>query len=186
MKHSVFAKIATLALTLVLVLSLAACGGSDDTSDDTADPAPTEDTTPDDTADTETPEDTGEKFNLMTDITRIDPPELEGTTWNFAGGYLDGEEMDDDDATQTLSLYGGTLQFVFGEDGAMQIVQGGGSLDGVYELLQDDDGSLCVGVTVDNDGQSIPYFCVFSDLGQTVMIALSDDSGLNGLYFVQE
>lgn len=116
----------------------------------------------------------------MTDITRIDPPELEGTTWNFAGGYLDGEEMDDDDATQTLSLYGGTLQFVFGEDGAMQIVQGGGSLDGVYELLQDDDGSLCVGVTVDNDGQSIPYFCVFSDLGQTVMIALSDDSGLNG------
>ena len=62
----------------------------------------------------------------------------------------------------------------------------GGSLDGVYELLQDDDGSLCVGVTVDNDGQSIPYFCVFSDLGQTVMIALSDDSGLNGLYFVQE
>ena len=33
----------------------------------------------------------------------------------------------------------------------------GGSLDGVYELLQDDDGSLCVGVTVDNDGQSIPY-----------------------------
>ena len=147
---------------------------------------PTEDTTPDDTADTETPEDTGEKFNLMTDITRIDPPELEGTTWNFAGGYLDGEEMDDDDATQTLSLYGGTLQFVFGEDGTMQIVQGGGSLDGVYELLQDDDGSLCVGVTVDNDGQSIPYFCVFSDLGQTVMIALSDDSGLNGLYFVQE
>lgn len=94
--------------------------------------------------------------------------------------------MDDDDATQTLSLYGGTLQFVFGEDGAMQIVQGGGSLDGVYELLQDDDGSLCVGVTVDNNGQSIPYFCVFSDLGQTVMIALSDDSGLNGLYFVQE
>ena len=62
----------------------------------------------------------------------------------------------------------------------------GGSLDGVYELLQDDDGSLCVGVTVDNNGQSIPYFCVFSDLGQTVMIALSDDSGLNGLYFVQE
>ena len=45
---------------------------------------------------------------------------------------------------------------------------------------------LCVGVTVDNNGQSIPYFCVFSDLGQTVMIALSDDSGLNGLYFVQE
>ena len=114
---------------------LAACGGSDDTSDDTADPAPTEDTTPDDTADTETPEDTGEKFNLMTDITRIDPPELEGTTWNFAGGYLDGEEMDDDDATQTLSLYGGTLQFVFGEDGAMQIVQGGGSLDGADELF---------------------------------------------------
>ena len=179
-------KFLALLLSLVMVLSLAACGGSDDTSDDTADPAPTEDTTPDDTADTETPEDTGEKFNLMTDITRIDPPELEGTTWNFAGGYLDGEEMDDDDATQTLSLYGGTLQFVFGEDGAMQIVQGGGTLDGVYELLQDDDGSLCVGVTVDNNGQSIPYFCVFSDLGQTVMIALSDDSGLNGLYFVQE
>ena len=56
----------------------------------------------------------------------------------------------------------------------------------VLKVLQDDDGSLCVGVTVDNDGQSIPYFCVFSDLGQTVMIALSDDSGLNGLYFVQE
>ena len=118
-------KFLALLLSLMMVLSLAACGGSDDTSDDTADPAPTEDTTPDDTADTETPEDTGEKFNLMTDITRIDPPELEGTTWNFAGGYLDGEEMDDDDATQTLSLYGGTLQFVFGEDGAMQIVQGG-------------------------------------------------------------
>lgn len=105
-------KFLALLLSLMMVLSLAACGGSDDTSDDTADPAPTEDTTPDDTADTETPEDTGEKFNLMTDITRIDPPELEGTTWNFAGGYLDGEEMDDDDATQTLSLYGGTLQFV--------------------------------------------------------------------------
>ena len=91
-------KFLALLLSLMMVLSLAACGGSDDTSDDTADPAPTEDTTPDDTADTETPEDTGEKFNLMTDITRIDPPELEGTTWNFAGGYLDGEEMDDDDA----------------------------------------------------------------------------------------
>ena len=34
-------KFLALLLSLMMVLSLAACGGSDDTSDDTADPAPT-------------------------------------------------------------------------------------------------------------------------------------------------
>ena len=55
-------------------------------------------------------------------------------------------------------IYGGSLQFVFGEDGSAQMVQGNGTAVGTYEYV---------------------------DTGVS-MVAMRDGNGTNGIYFVQE
>ena len=78
---------------------------------------------------------------------------------------------------------GGKLEIVFSDDGStVQMVQGGGTLDGVCEYHYEDEG---VRLTFDNNGTDLVYACVFADFDGLTMVALSDTSGYNAVYFVQ-
>lgn len=167
-----------LLLSLMLALSLAACGSSK-SADETASTAPetsseaTQSATASDAA-------SGEVLNLW-DLPKTDTPDMSNTTWNLAGGYLSGHEMTQEELDSSLQSYGGKLQFTFDGNGGAKMVQGGGTLSGTYKLL--DDGT--VDVTFDNNGTSLHYGCIFVDMDGLTMIAISDDTGANGIYFVK-
>lgn len=124
-----------------------------------------------------------EAENSLWDLPQAETPDLSNTVWSFAGGYVDGEEMDQAEMDASLAAYGGKLQFTFDAAGGAQMVQGGGTLNGTYQYLEDG----VVGVTFDYEGSELRYACVFSwtDEDELLMIALSDDTGDNGIYFVQ-
>ena len=187
-------KLVGLMLSGMLVLSLAACGGDDaaadsatvstqtevsTTSDTVQEAVTTEEVTVNDTTDSEAADSDGILYHL----TMEEIPDLADTTWDFAGGMIDGTEMTEDEFNTALSsTYGGQLSFVFDGNGNAQMVQGGGSLNGTYEVR--DDG--LVAVVFDNNGSDLIYACFFTDMDGLTMIALSDDSGNNGVYFVQQ
>ena len=110
-------------------------------------------------------------------------PDLSGTEWNFAGGMIDGVEMEEEDLNASLEAYGGTLQIVFGEDGTATMVQGVGNAEGTYEYSDD---NTAIKMTFDFGGTEITYAGFLSEVGDTVtLIAMSDMNGYDGLYFVQ-
>ncbi len=125
--------------------------------------------------------DAGDTFSLW-DMPQAETPDLSGTTWTFAGGYINGVEMTQEDMDASLQAYGGVLQFTFDADGAAHMVQGGGTLDGTYEYR--DDGG--VGVAFDNNGSELRYGCIFTGTDQVAMIAIADEAGANGIYLVQQ
>ena len=173
-------KLVGLMLSSMLALSLTACGGEEAAQDTAA--SQVEVSAPSDTVteavDTESTDSTGVLYGLaMEEI-----PDLADTTWDFAGGMIDGEEISQEDYETTLeTTYGGQLSFVFDGNGNAQMVQGGGSMNGTYEVR--DDG--LVAVVFDNNGSDLIYACFFTDMDGLTMIALSDDTGNNGVYFVQ-
>ena len=184
-------RVLALILGTMLVLSLAACGGSDDAAE--ADTTATEETadTEEDTEDVEeatdeTAEDTefaeGDDGPLWSIDMMTEPVDVADTTWSFTGGCVDGEELTDEEIAASLEQYGGKLEFVFNADGTAKMVQGGGEMDGTYEA-----DSTGYGVYFDNNGSELRYYCAFAqqDDGSGVMIALSDTTGYNGLYFMQ-
>ena len=184
-------KVLALILGTMMVMSLAACGGSDDAAE--TDTTATEETTEtedteevaddtEDTAEAETEFAEGDDGPLWSIDMMTEPVEVAGTTWSFTGGCIDGNELTDEEIAASLEQYGGQLDFVFNEDGTAKMVQGGGEVDGTYE--QDSTG---YGVYFDNNGTELKYYCAFAqqDDGSIVMIALSDSTGYNGLYFMQ-
>ena len=179
-------KLVGLMLSGMLVLSLAACGGDDaaadsttvstqaevsTTSDTVAEEVTTEEVTTEEvTVDDSTDSEEADSDGILYHLTMEEIPDLADTTWDFAGGMIDGTEMTEDEFNTALSsTYGGQLSFVF--DG-----------NGTYEVR--DDG--LVAVVFDNNGSDLIYACFFTDMDGLTMIALSDESGNNGVYFVQQ
>ena len=160
-------KVLALILGTMLVLSLAACGGSEETEE---------------TAETDTEFAEGDDGPLWSIDMMTEPVDVADTTWSFTGGCVDGEELTDEEIAASLEQYGGKLEFVFNADGTAKMVQGGGEMDGTYEA-----DSTGYGVYFDNNGSELRYYCAFAqqDDGSVVMIALSDTTGYNGLYFMQ-
>lgn len=110
-------------------------------------------------------------------------PDLSGSEWSFAGGMIDGTEMEEDDLNATLEAYGGKLQFVFGEDGAVTMVQGGGQAEGTYEYSDD---NTAIKMTLDFEGTEISYAGFLTQVGDNLtLIAMPDMNGYDGLYFIQ-
>ena len=184
-------KLVAVTLGMMLVFSMTACGGSDADSADA--PARTEQAEADEGAedagtDEEVTVEEGTEVNAddeftLWNVVPAETPEIVNTTWSISGGNFEGEEMDQEQLDATLEMYGGQLDFVFGEDGAAQMVQGGGVLEGTYQLLED--GS--VGLVFDNNGEDLPDVCVFTEMNDmTVMVAITDEEGKNGLYFSQQ
>lgn len=118
----------------------------------------------------------------MLDLPGVEGPDVRNTTWSFAGGCEDGVPLTEEGAYAALEAYGGTLQLVFDEEDGVQMVQGGGTLAGTYQTNEDSS----VLLTFDNNGSELVYLCVFADIDGLTMIAVPDDTGLNGLYFVEE
>ena len=109
-------------LALVMALSLVACG-DDTTADD--------DATGDNDTQMEDASGVGEGTPLEAMTFVKVPDDIVGTSWKFAGGFKDGVEMDNDQATATLKAYGGTLQINFLDEANIEFVQGGGVLPGL-------------------------------------------------------
>lgn len=124
-----------------------------------------------------------EQENSLWDLPKMSTPDMSNTVWSFAGGYIDGADMTQAEMDADLAAYGGKLEFAFYADGTAAMVQGGGSLSGTWQYLND--GS--VGVIFDNGGSELRYACIFSqaDDGDLLMIAISDEAGEDGVYFVQ-
>lgn len=108
--------------------------------------------------------------------------DVANTTWNFAGGFIDSVEMTEEEAAASLEMYGGTLQLVFDDGEGVQMVQGGGTLEGRWAYSEDN----TVGVLFELEDGDLFYLCSFAEIdGQVVMVAYSDESGENAIYFVQ-
>ena len=178
------------AMGLVLALSLTACGEEEviveNTNEEVSVAVQTQEATeaPTETV-AETVAETGTEAEggPLLQVAVMEIPDLSGTEWNFAGGMIDGVEMEEEDLNATLETYGGTLQLVFGEDGAVTMVQGGGNAEGTYEYSDD---NTAIKMTLDFGGTEVTYAGFLSEVGDTVtLIAMSDMNGYDGLYFVQ-
>lgn len=168
-------KIISCAMGLMLVLSLAACGGEEVIVENTDAEVTRE-------AATETVSGTEEGGPLL-QLGVVEIPDLSGSVWNLAGGMLDGTEMEQEDLDATLETYGGSLQFVFGDDSTVTMVQGGGQAEGTYEYNED---NTAIQMTLDVDGTEITYNGFLSQVGDTLtLIAMRDMGGYDGLYFIQ-
>lgn len=117
------------------------------------------------------------------ELPRAATPDLSNTTWNFSGGYIDGQEMTQAEMDASLAEYGGKLQFQFDANGGATMIQGGGTVQGTYQYL--DDGS--VGVIFDYNGEELRYACIFgwTEEDELLMVAISNIDGKDGVYFVQ-
>lgn len=114
-------RVLALILGTMLVLSLAACGGSDDAAEAdttaTEEAADTEEDTEDvEEATDETAEDTefaeGDDGPLWSIDMMTEPVDVADTTWSFTGGCVDGEELTDEEIAASLEQYGGKLEFI--------------------------------------------------------------------------
>ena len=110
------------------------------------------------------------------------PEGLAGTGWEFAGGYINGAQMDQDQANNALAQYGGMLQIVFEDETNISMVQGGGTLAGIYGTADD---GLYLSIVFDNAGTDLEYVGLFTDVNGTAVLMLSDTDGLNAIYFTQ-
>ena len=206
---SMMKKLLVLTLSLATALSLAACGGSDSGSGSAApaenvgnvaepvDNADDAEAPVDDADDAEVPADNADdaeapaenvddadaesdgEFTLW-DVDKETVPDMSNTTWSFAGGYVDGREMTEEEISSSLEAYGGVCQFAFDAEGGVQLVQGGGALEGTYEYWEDG-----VAVTFDANGTELKYACIFTDMDGITMIAISDEDGKNAMYLAQ-
>ena len=121
--------------------------------------------------------------NSLWELPQADTPDLSNKVWSFAGGYIDGGEMTQAEMDESLAAYGGTLQFTFDAAGGAKMIQGGGTLNGTYQSL--DDGS--VGVIFAYNGEELRYACLFTwqDEGELPMAANSEAEGDERIYSFQ-
>ena len=182
MKKKTFACV----MGLVLAMSLTACGEEEVVVENTNEEVSVEVQTQEATeapAETVSEADTEAESGPLLQVAVMEIPDLSGTEWSFAGGMIDGVEMEEEDINESLEAYGGTLQLVFGEDGAATMVQGVGNVEGTYEYSDD---NTAIKMTFDFGGTELVYAGFLSQVGDTVtLIAMSDMKGYDGLYFVQ-
>ena len=178
-------KFLALMMSLMMVLSLAACGGeeAEDTGADSDVQVETEvsvetevEVETEVVAETETASDVyyltvGDFKTLAT--TEI--PDLSGTTWSWAGATVDGVELTQDEFLAMLEAYGGKNEIVFGEDGtSAQLVQGGGAAEGYCEYLED---GYTVGLAFDINGTQTPYIVALTEVdGVSVLLVMPDEA----------
>ena len=90
------------------------------------------------------------------------PEDLAGTSWNFAGGFTNGQDLTETDAASVLEMYGGKLQLDFVDAEKANLIQGGGNMVGAYTLLED---GITLNFAFELDGQYYTYAAVFTTVG---------------------
>ena len=187
-------KTLSLLLAAAMCLSLAACGGGSKPSSGGADagggtstPAPSTPSTP--STPDPTPEPAPEPVGVYyTECSIFDDVDIYGgvdantfsdTLWTFAGGFTDGHELSDEEAATVLEIYGGTLALLFDEDGeTVGLVQGGGTMPGLYEVLDD---TATLNLAFELEGTIYEYVAVLTVAGAEedpvlVLVSLADPS----------
>ena len=154
-------------LSLVMALSLVACGG--DTTDDT--------NTGDDT---QVEDNTGDQPMSVLEVLQdyfVEAPSLSGTTWIFDGGYANGADMTDEQVT-SISQQMDVYQYEFVDDTAVTLYEGSDTLtDGTYVLSED-------GYTVQMSIGGITYNAVFVSMNDMdYMVVPMDSAGTTAIYF---
>ncbi|MBQ3615274.1 MAG: copper amine oxidase N-terminal domain-containing protein [Anaerotignum sp.] len=125
------------------------------------------------------PEASGDNLYDLTHVV-VAEEDLEGTMWYFAGGFVDGVELTDEEYQEHLMSFGGYLSITFVNDSVVEMSEGGvqflyGTYEhagfGVYDLFFE-------------DGEN--FACKFTESdGEVYMIVMPDATGLNGVYFKQ-
>ncbi len=201
-------KVIALVLSGMMVCSLTACGGSGSAAESSA-PAQTETAAAvdDEEEEAEVEEETEVEEEAEVEETEVMEVETEaevsddlqaflqqlsllgptediiGTGWTFSGGMVDGAEMEQEDADAALELYNGSLEIVFDDEENIRMVQGGGTLEGVYGLMSD---GYVLEIVFDNGGSELKYAGVFAEVDGTVALMLFPDAtGQNAMYFTQ-
>ena len=182
-------KTLSLLLAAAMCLSLAACGGKDDSktpsggadNGGTSTPAPS---TPNPTPEPE-PEPDGVYYtecSIFDDVDvygGVDADTFSDTMWTFAGGFADGHELSNEEAAEVLEMYGGTLAVLFDEDAETAgLVQGGGTMPGLYEVLDD---TATLNLAFELEGTIYEYVAVLTVAGAEedpvmVLVSLADPS----------
>ena len=168
-------KLFALLMAAMMLLCCVACGGGNDTAADDAAQADDQQQTADDTqSDSTNPLDVMEFIEV--------PDGLVGTSWEFCGGFVNGTEMSDEQATNTLKGCNGVLEIDFNDVDAVDYLNGDTVLTGSCGA---DEENMMVVITMPNgDGTSTDLTCLFADLnGTTIMVMLEGDDSNNGLYF---
>lgn len=165
-------------LSSVMVMSLVACGGTEEVSDESQ--VQVEAVVEVEEKQETTVAETADSGSMWDNIAQIEAPDISNTVWTFAGGYIDGVELTQEDYDSALQAYGGSLQFVFDDNGGAQMVQGGGTLQGTYSYGE----SESVSVAFDNNGTELQYICLFTEDEDIFMLAFTDPD--NCVYFRAE
>lgn len=171
-------------LSLILMFSLAACGGDSDSGSETSksqtDSAENKDNTKKPDSTTEATENNDSAFPAaLKDVEVGQIPDIDLTGWNLSGGIIDGVEMEQADLESTLEACGGTFQFIFMQDKAVQMVNGEKSFDGTYEIVEDN-------YAIYAKFTGYEYYGVFSTVNdQTVLIIANTKVPETALYFTQ-
>ena len=186
-------KTLSLMLALAMCLTLAACGGKNDSKTpsggaggDTSNAGTPAPTTPDPAP---TPEPEGVYYKdlpIFSDVDiygGIDMDTLSGTLWTFAGGFTDGHELSDEEAATVLELYGGTLVLLLDDDAeSAGLIQGGGTMPGLYEVLDD---TATLNLAFELDGTIYEYAAVLTAAGaeeDPVLVLVSLDDPTTAFY----
>lgn len=191
-------KFFALLLSFVMVLSLAACGDDKEDKTEKKSSSDTEnvDSSLDDDDDSETENDAGtgtvadevevseDLINFLSQVTIVEPTDFVDTGWEFSGGMVDGIEMDEAQAAQNLEDCGGQLNIIFNDDENVSLVQGNGTLEGIYGPT--DNESVIGFVFADDAGNTEVYAGLFTEVDEQVVLMLfPDGSGKNAVYFTQ-
>ena len=116
------------------------------------------------------------------DVYHAFPPEdLAGTSWEFAGGFTNGQELNEQEAASILEMYGGKLQLEFVDTEKANLIQGGGNMVGAYITLN---------FAFELDGQYYTYAAVFTtvsgeqgaDSADAVLVLVADADPTTAFY----
>lgn len=195
-------KLLSLLLALAMCVSLAACGGGDESAHSASGDPASAVSTPESPAPAPDPAEpagsdsvSGEgtvytDYDLLSQVdvyNAFSPAELAGTTWNFSGGFTNGKDLTEEEAASVLEMYSGTLQVAFQDEEHATLVQGGGNMEGSYKLLDD---GITLNFSFELQGQAYTYGAVFTSLSgedgadsaEAVLILVADADPTTAFY----
>lgn len=176
-------KLLSLILVLVMVFalgSLAACGGEDTDADKGGNNGSKGGN---DTSSATSKEDEAGNVGALypealQNIAISEIPEVVGSGWEFAGGCVDGVEMEEDDVSLFLEQFGGTLSVVFPEGNTVMLAKSDGAANGTFKKTADGNGLHL------DFGNGIEYYAVFTQVEDlTVMMMAQTSAPGTALYF---
>lgn len=194
-------KLLVLMLSLMLVLSLAACGDEDSKTDDKKVSNENRNSDKKDSAagdndsvksdsdnqpgtDVESGSAEESIAEFLKDVTLMEVPSwLPDSGWELVGARLDGEELGQSAKESVLAQYGGMLMIIFGDtESDVRMLQGSGTLEGSCQRMEDE---YTVAMTFADDGSELNYTAVFINPkpGYRYMLLFLDESAKNVYYF---